>query len=57
MMPAHPGAGIHGNALSKARFKFRRADQFNLDLSLAPDKAKTFHDEALPKESARTAPD
>jgi len=35
--------------LSKARFEFRWDDQFNLGLD--PDKAKSFHDETLPKES------
>ena len=46
----HPGAQIRDNALSKARFEFRWEDQFNLGLD--PDKAKSFHDETLP----RTAP-
>ena len=49
----HPGAQIRDNALSKARFEFRWADQFNLGLD--PDKAKSFHDETLPKESAKVA--
>ncbi|HSJ81231.1 MAG TPA: phosphomethylpyrimidine synthase ThiC, partial [Thiobacillus sp.] len=49
----HPGAQIRDNALSKARFEFRWDDQFNLGLD--PDKAKSFHDETLPKESAKVA--
>ncbi|MBX3591586.1 MAG: phosphomethylpyrimidine synthase ThiC, partial [Burkholderiaceae bacterium] len=49
----HPGAQVRDNALSKARFEFRWADQFNLGLD--PDTAKDFHDETLPKESMKTA--
>jgi phosphomethylpyrimidine synthase len=49
----HPGAQIRDNALSKARFEFRWDDQFNLGLD--PDKARAFHDETLPKESAKVA--
>ena len=49
----HPGAQIRDNALSKARFEFRWADQFNLGLD--PDTAKDFHDETLPKDSMKTA--
>jgi len=49
----HPGAQIRDNALSKARYEFRWADQFNLGLD--PDKAREFHDETLPKESAKVA--
>jgi phosphomethylpyrimidine synthase len=49
----HPGAQVRDNALSKARFEFRWADQFNLGLD--PDKAKEFHDETLPKDSAKVA--
>ncbi|MDP1924117.1 MAG: phosphomethylpyrimidine synthase ThiC [Thiobacillus sp.] len=49
----HPGAQIRDNALSKARFEFRWDDQFNLGLD--PEKAKSFHDETLPKESAKVA--
>ncbi|NDD15348.1 MAG: phosphomethylpyrimidine synthase ThiC, partial [Betaproteobacteria bacterium] len=41
------------NALSKARFEFRWADQFNL--SLDPEKAQEFHDETLPQEGAKLA--
>ncbi len=49
----HPGAQLRDNALSKARFEFRWEDQFNLGLD--PDKAREFHDETLPKESAKLA--
>ncbi len=49
----HPGAQIRDNALSKARYEFRWDAQFNLGLD--PDKAKSFHDETLPKESAKVA--
>ena len=49
----HPGAQVRDNALSKARFEFRWEDQFNLGLD--PDKAREFHDETLPKDSAKVA--
>ena len=49
----HPGAQIRDNALSKARYEFRWDDQFNLGLD--PDKAREFHDETLPKDSAKVA--
>jgi phosphomethylpyrimidine synthase len=49
----HPGAQIRDNAVSKARFEFRWDDQFNLGLD--PDKAREFHDETLPKDSAKVA--
>ena len=49
----HPGAQIRDNALSKARFEFRWEDQFNLGLD--PDKAREFHDETLPRDSAKVA--
>jgi len=49
----HPGAQIRDNAMSKARFEFRWEDQFNLGLD--PDRAREFHDETLPKESAKIA--
>jgi len=48
-----PGAQLRDNALSKARFEFRWEDQFNLGLD--PDKARSFHDETLPKQSAKVA--
>ena len=49
----HPGAQLRDNALSKARFEFRWEDQFNLGLD--PDTARSYHDETLPKESAKVA--
>ncbi|WP_312436659.1 phosphomethylpyrimidine synthase ThiC [Janthinobacterium sp.] len=49
----HPGAQLRDNALSKARFEFRWDDQFNIGLD--PDKAREFHDETLPKDSAKVA--
>jgi phosphomethylpyrimidine synthase len=49
----HPGAQLRDNALSKARFEFRWEDQFNLGLD--PDTAKAYHDETLPKDSAKVA--
>lgn len=49
----HPGAQDWDDTLSKARFEFRWEDQFNL--SLDPDTARTFHDETLPAEPAKTA--
>lgn len=49
----HPAAQVRDNALSKARFEFRWEDQFNLGLD--PEKAKSFHDETLPKDSAKVA--
>jgi phosphomethylpyrimidine synthase len=49
----HPGAQLRDNALSKARFEFRWEDQFNL--SLDPERAREYHDQTLPKESAKVA--
>jgi phosphomethylpyrimidine synthase len=49
----HPAAQIRDNALSKARFEFRWEDQFNLGLD--PTKARSFHDETLPMDGAKTA--
>ena len=49
----HPGAQVRDNALSRARFDFRWEDQFNL--SLDPDRACEFHDETLPRDSAKVA--
>lgn len=49
----HPGAQLRDDALSKARFEFRWEDQFNLGLD--PDTAREYHDETLPKESAKVA--
>lgn len=49
----HPGAQLRDNLLSKARFEFRWNDQFNL--ALDPDTARSFHDETLPQEGAKTS--
>jgi phosphomethylpyrimidine synthase len=49
----HPGARARDDALSQARFDFRWQDQFNLGLD--PDTAKEYHDETLPKDSAKVA--
>ena len=49
----HPGAQYRDNALSKARFEFRWEDQFNLGLD--PETARSFHDETLPQEGAKSA--
>jgi len=37
----------------KVRFEFRWEDQFNLGLD--PDTARSYHDETLPKDSAKVA--
>ena len=49
----HPAARARDDALSKARFEFRWEDQFNLGLD--PETARDFHDETLPKDSAKVA--
>jgi hypothetical protein len=49
----HPGAQARDDALSKARFEFCWHDQFRL--ALDPDTARSFHDETLPAEPAKTA--
>ncbi len=49
----HPGAQVRDNAMSKARFEFRWEDQFNL--ALDPERAREYHDETLPKDSAKVA--
>ncbi|MDE1997923.1 MAG: phosphomethylpyrimidine synthase ThiC [Burkholderiales bacterium] len=49
----HPGARARDDALSQARFDFRWQDQFNLGLD--PETARDFHDETLPKDSAKVA--
>jgi phosphomethylpyrimidine synthase len=46
-------ARAHDDELSKARFEFRWEDQFNL--SLDPERAKSFHDETLPADGAKVA--
>jgi len=49
----HPNASVRDHALSKARFEFRWEDQFNL--SLDPERAREYHDETLPSDSAKVA--
>lgn len=49
----HPAAHLRDDMLSRARFDFRWHDQFNL--SLDPATAKRYHDETLPKDSAKKA--
>ncbi len=49
----HPGAQMRDDAMSKARFEFRWIDQFNIGLD--PDTARAFHDQTLPKASAKVA--
>ncbi len=49
----HPGAQAWDDALSTARFEFRWHDQFAL--ALDPDLARSYHDETLPAEPAKTA--
>jgi len=44
-----PGAQLHDDAMSKARFEFRWNDQFAL--ALDPQTAIRFHDETLPEEA------
>ena len=48
----HPGAQYRDNLLGQARFDFRWEDQFNL--SLDPEKARSFHEQSLSKDDART---
>ena len=48
-----PSAQIRDNALSASSFDFRWEDQFNLGLD--PERAKSYHDETLPKDSAKVA--
>ena len=49
----HPGAQAWDDALSTARFEFRWHDQFAL--ALDPDTARSYHDETLPAEPAKSA--
>ncbi len=49
----HPGARARDDAMSKARFEFRWVDQFNIGLD--PERAKDYHDETLPKDTAKVA--
>ena len=48
-----PGAQLHDDAMSKARFEFRWNDQFAL--ALDPQTAIQFHDETLPEEANKQA--
>ena len=49
----HPGAIARDHAMSKARFEFRWEDQFNIGLD--PERARAYHDQTMPAESAKTA--
>src|SRR5262245_53206208 len=49
----HAGARAWDDALSRARFEFRWADQFKL--ALDPETAQAFHDATLPAEGAKLA--
>ena len=49
----HPRAREWDDAMSRARFEFRWEDQFNL--ALDPVTARSYHDETLPAEAAKTA--
>lgn len=48
-----PGATDRDDALSRARYKFDWNEQFNL--SLDPERAREYHDEALPAEYFKSA--
>ena len=49
----HPSAHLWDDTLSKARFEFRWQDQFNL--SLDPETARSYHDQTMPADPAKTA--
>ncbi len=49
----HIGARARDDAMSKARFEFRWHDQFNIGLD--PERARLFHDDTMPMESAKVA--
>jgi phosphomethylpyrimidine synthase len=49
----HPGAIARDHAMSKARFEFRWEDQFHIGLD--PDRAREYHDETMPMQSAKVA--
>tara|TARA_B110000259_G_scaffold35908_1_gene40244 strand:+ start:4324 stop:6123 length:1800 start_codon:yes stop_codon:yes gene_type:complete len=49
----NPIAKEWDDEISKARFEFRWEDQFNL--ALDPEMARSFHDETLPADGAKTA--
>jgi phosphomethylpyrimidine synthase len=48
-----PGAQLQDNAMSKARFEFRWEDQFSLGMD--PERAREYHDETMPADSAKVA--
>ena len=48
----HAGARAWDDAISRARFEFRWEDQFNL--SLDPERARSYHDETMPEEPGKT---
>src|SRR5690554_8074283 len=48
-----PGAQLHDDAMSKARFEFRWIDQVHLSLDPEPDMA--YHYEDMPRESHKLA--
>ena len=48
-----PGATDRDDALSRARYRFDWNEQF--ELSLAPERAREYHDEALPAEYVQSA--
>ena len=48
-----PGATDRDDALSRARYRFDWNEQF--ELSLDPDRAREYHDEALPAEYFKSA--
>ena len=49
----HPAAKLRDDAMSRARFEFRWADQFNIGLD--PETAQDFHDQTLPKDAHKVA--
>ena len=49
----HPGARTWDDAMSRARFEFRWADQFNLGMD--PETARAYHDASLPEPAAKVA--
>jgi phosphomethylpyrimidine synthase len=50
----HPGARLRDDAISRARFDFRWNDQFQL--AVDPQRARAFHDQALPEPTAKASP-
>ncbi len=49
----HPGARQWDDAMSRARFDFRWEDQFKL--AIDPETARSYHDETLPDDEAKSA--